>query len=135
MGNAAFSEATGVVSHQASGFSVDPSFFVEHPYAPFSIEAHHKIIHIPFDHVRYRLLHRFWNVLMPFWFAGNVLSAQIIFVHAIMSLHCQRMWDGETGMGNGVQIAIAMSKEMNTGKTEAQKCAMAALGMHGAEQL
>ena len=52
MGNAAFSEATGVVSHQASGFSVDPSFFVEHPHAPFPIEAHPKIMHIPFDHVR-----------------------------------------------------------------------------------
>ena len=62
VGNAAFSEATGVVSHQASGFSVDPSFFVEHPHAPFPIEAHPKIMHIPFDHVRYRLLHRFWRL-------------------------------------------------------------------------
>jgi len=58
-----------------ANYSVDRAFFGNHPRAPWPEEDHPKVMHIPFAHVRYRLFSRFWNVLMPYWFAHNAVQA------------------------------------------------------------
>ena len=44
-------------------------------------------------------------------------------MHAIMGLHCRKFWEGESGLGNGFPIAIAISAAPNTGKTWAMTVA------------
>ena len=54
MSNLAFQDNV-VMSHQDAGYSVNVQHFAEHKYYPWPADRHPRIMHIPFDHVRYRL--------------------------------------------------------------------------------
>jgi hypothetical protein len=127
MANCAFKGGT-LMSVEDSGHAIAPSFFNKNPNCPMPTNDFPRIIIIPFPHVRYMLGAKMWNRLMPAFFMNNEIPAKFVFALGILGLHADACWNGETGVGHGMPIGWAFSKEQGSGKTEASLLIHSTLG-------
>ena len=111
-------------------YSVVPKYF-EELNIPIPARDFPKHMIIPFPHVRYCLGVRVWLNTMPKFFLNNIMPARATFALSVMGLHCQRFWNGESGLGHGMPFGWIYSNEPNSGKTEASLLAHSMVGFFG----
>ena len=117
-------------SVEGSGHAIAPAYFNRNPHYPMPTHDFPKIIVIPFKHVRYVIGLDFWAYVMPAFFQNNEQPAKAVFALAVLGLHADRCWKGETGIGHGMPVGWIHSPEHGTGKTEAMRAGHAMLGFN-----
>ena len=125
--NCAFKDGQ-MLSVKDSGHGIVPAHFNRNVNYPMHTSDFPRIIVIPFEHVRYCIGVKLWCALMPAFFQNNEMAAKAVFALAVLGLHADRCWNGETGVGHGMPVGWIYSSEFGSGKTEAMSLANAMLG-------
>lgn len=115
-------------SVEGSGHAIAPAYFNRNPHCPMPTHDFPRIIVIPFAHVRYMIGLRMWVYQMNPFFGNNEQAAKAVFALAVLGLHADKCWGGQTGLGHGMPVGWIWSQIHGTGKTEACLTAHAALG-------
>ena len=119
-----------LMSVEDSGHAIAPGFFNKNPNCPMPSTDFPRITIIPFDHVRFMLGYELWNRLMPAFFVNNEIPAKFVFAMAVLGMHADRLWKGESGVGHGCPVGWFHSPEQGSGKTEAMLLAHSMLGLY-----
>lgn len=118
-----------LTSVEASGHAIVRAYFNNNPNCPMPTSDFPKLIVAPFKHVRYFIMMKMWNDLYPKFFQNNEMPAKAVFALAVLGLHADRCWGGETGIGHGMPVGWVYSPEHGSGKTEAILAAHSMLGL------
>ncbi len=111
-GNCAFGNGE-LMTHEEAGVAIVPRFF-EEAIMPLPRSEYPRHILIPFPHVRYTIGINAWTHIMPKFFANNDIAAKATFTMAVLGMHADKVWGGQTGFGHGFPFAWIYSTEPNT---------------------
>ncbi len=127
-GNCAWREQR-LLSHAEAGIAVIPSLFLD-SVLPMPMTDFPRNIIIPQCHVRYYIQLQFWNEVLPSFFLNNTIQARAVFALGVAQLYATKLWEGESGVGQGCPFGWLYSREPSTGKTKSMLAVNSMLGFY-----